>query len=178
MIPSKKKVILTGYRATGKTTVGKLVAGRLGLDFYDMDKVIEERQGCTVAEIVADGGWQKFRRLENQLLAEMAGLENGVISTGGGAVQHRENWQRLMQTGLVVWLTADRSTICGRLTADAVTDAQRPALTAGTTLDELTEVLAEREPLYRQGSHLEIDTTEKSAEEISADIIGALIEKM
>jgi shikimate kinase len=174
MIPKKKKVILTGYRATGKTTVGKLVARQLGVDFYDMDKVLEERQGCTVAEIVAAGGWQRFRDLENMLLAEMAGLGNGVIATGGGAIQHRKNWQRLMETGLVVWLTADRDTICARLTADAATDAQRPALTDSNTLDEVTKVLAVREPLYRQGSHLEIDTTAKSAEEISAEIIQFL----
>lgn len=168
------KVILTGYRATGKSSVGRLVADRLGVGFYDMDKIIEKRRQSTIAAIVAEGGWGKFRELENRLLAEMAELPSGVIATGGGAIQHKENWRRLMESGLVVWLTADRDTICSRLVADAVTEAQRPALTSDSTLNEVDRVLTEREPLYRQGSHLKIDTAAASVEEISNEIIGAL----
>lgn len=162
----ERNIILTGYRATGKSSIGIRLAAAAGMEFLDMDRVIEQRQGCTIREMVAARGWPYFRSLERELLEELAGRKALVIATGGGAVMHRESWARLQATGLVVWLTADRRTICRRLAADAGTQEQRPPLTGGLPEAEIDLVLAEREPLYREGSHLAVDTSGKNPEEI------------
>ncbi|MBU0484555.1 MAG: shikimate kinase [Proteobacteria bacterium] len=153
---SGKKIILTGYRACGKTSVGKILAAKLGLDFIDMDKVLEERYG-SIRQMVEDQGWDFFRARERELLDELTGRDNLVVATGGGAIMHHPQWQRLMDTGLTVWLTGDVETICRRLAADLVSAEQRPSLTGQDIRDEVAGVLAEREPFYRQGSHLTVD---------------------
>ncbi|MDH5297583.1 MAG: shikimate kinase [Desulfobulbaceae bacterium] len=174
MVESGLKIILTGYRATGKSTVGRLLARRLSIDFLDMDKEIEARAGTTIREMVASHGWPYFREMERALLAELAGRDRLVIATGGGAVIHGEEWQRLKDTGLVVWLTADPATIGLRLAGDHVTAAQRPSLTGSGTGREIESVLAQRTPLYQQGSHLAVDTVGRTLEEIAALILAAL----
>lgn len=167
-----KKIILTGYRATGKTSVGKMLARRLGLNFLDTDKIIVEQEGRTINEIVAQEGWEYFRAQEEKLLEALVDRQGVVIATGGGAIMHQGVWARLMASGLVVWLTASRQTICQRLADDDNTGGQRPTLTGGTIYAEVERVLKEREPLYRQGSHLTVDTG-------SLDIAGVaeIIEK-
>jgi shikimate kinase len=171
---AERNIILTGYRATGKSAVGRLLAQRLGRTFLDTDRLIEERQGCTIKELVAAHGWPYFREVENKLLDELAGGTGLVIATGGGAILHRQAWAALRASGLVVWLTADRETICRRLEADGVTEVQRPSLTGQGIDKEVAGVLAEREPLYREGSDLAIDTACRSPEEVAREIEGAL----
>ena len=153
-----KGIILIGYRATGKTSVGKGLAERLGLCFLDMDQELEQRHGKSIAEIVAAQGWPYFRALEKALLLELATRSGLVISTGGGAILHQDIWPLVKASSLVVWLTADRETIRQRLLADGRTPSQRPALTASDACAEITSILAEREPLYRAGCHLTVDT--------------------
>jgi shikimate kinase len=162
----ERNIILTGYRATGKSLIGQMLARRLAREFLDMDREIEQRQECTIREMVAAHGWPYFRQLERELLLEVAGRHNLVIATGGGAIQHREPWSLLKASGLVVWLTADRPTICRRLANDVRTAEQRPALTCQGLEAEIDSVLREREPLYREGSHLVVDTGALSPEEI------------
>lgn len=169
-----RNIFLTGYRATGKSAVGRLLASRLGRPFLDMDRLIEERQGCTIKELVAARGWPHFREEERKLLAELAGRAGLVVATGGGAILHRQAWAALRASGLVVWLTADRETICRRLAADAATEGQRPSLTGRDIEEEVAGVLAERTPLYREGSDLAIDTACRSPEEIVREIEAAL----
>lgn len=168
-----RNIILTGYRATGKSAVGRLLADRLGRPFLDMDRLLEERQGCTIKELVAARGWPAFREAERQLLLELAGRTGLVIATGGGAILSREAWAALRRSGLVVWLTADRDTICRRLAADAATDGQRPSLTGRSVEEEVAGVLAERELLYREGSDLAIDTGCRPPEKIVDEIVKA-----
>ncbi len=160
------RIILIGYRATGKTSVGQRLAKRLGLCFLDLDQELEKRQGQSIAEMVAARGWPYFRALEKALLLELATGSGLVISTGGGAILHQDIWPQVKASGLVVWLTADRETIHQRLTGDARTARQRPALTAGDPWAEITTVLAEREPLYRAGCHLAVDTGTLTVEQI------------
>lgn len=157
MAVSISKIILTGYRATGKSTVARLLAERTGFSLIDTDRELEARLG-PIATVVAEKGWPFFRKEEEKLLLELAGKTNAVISTGGGAITHREAWRRLIADGLAVWLTAPVEVILQRLSADAATAGQRPALTGSSAFDEVKSVLAEREPLYREGSQLIIDT--------------------
>jgi shikimate kinase len=170
----KEKIILTGYRATGKSAIGKILADLLGCDFIDTDQAIEEMQGETIAEVVSRGGWDLFRRKEEDMLLELAQSKNKVIATGGGSVMHENAWAKLREDGLVVWLTADVKTICQRLDADSNTEDQRPPLTEMGTMDEITMVLNERQPLYEKSSDLTINTEGKNPEEVAETILAEL----
>ena len=174
MFTPRRKIILTGYRATGKTMVGLTLAQHLNLDFIDMDEMLVARAGQSIRQIVAQQGWGQFRLLERDLLAEMVCRKDVVISTGGGAILHQDIWNLLRQTGLTVWLTADIDTICRRLSEDATSTNQRPTLTDSDIYVEVAQVLAEREPLYEKGSQLTVDTSNKTAGEIVHIIEKAL----
>ena len=167
------KIILTGYRATGKSTVGKLLADKLGWKFIDTDQEIEKKQGGSIAQMVSSHGWSFFRRLEEEMLLDLVPTRQVVIASGGGAILHKEAWKRLMTTSLIIWLRASPETICERLTVDRKTAEQRPSLTDSDIYSEVESVLAVREQLYRQGSHLAIDTT-ITAEKITEKIIKIL----
>lgn len=149
----KTKIVLTGYRACGKTSVGRLLAGRLSFSFVDTDREIEEQQGMSISQMVAEHGWRYFRAAEQDFLSSLLTRANLVVAPGGGAILHREVWAQLMETSLVIWLQADVEIISSRLTRDNLSGSQRPSLTGQDMIKEITAVLAEREPLYRQGSH-------------------------
>jgi shikimate kinase len=172
----KEKIILTGYRATGKSSIGKILADMLGFGFLDTDQAIEKRQGESIAEMVDRGGWDLFRRKEEDMLVELAGSKNKVIATGGGSVMHENAWTKLRQNALTVWLVADVKTICQRLAADSDSDDQRPALTEMGTMDEIAMVLKERQPLYQKSSDLTVHTDGKTPEEV-AEIIAVALKK-
>ena len=174
MFIPQKKIILTGYRATGKTLVGQMLAQHLNLDFIDMDEMLAARAGMPIRQIVSQQGWGQFRLLERDLLAEMICRKDVVISTGGGAILQQDIWYLLRQTGLTVWLTADIDTICRRLAADGKSTSQRPSLTDSDIYAEVAQVLAEREPLYEKGSQLTVDTSDKTSGEIVQIIEKAL----
>jgi len=167
------KIILTGFRATGKTTVGLLLARELDLPFLDMDRELTERHG-PIAEVVARHGWPFFRQKEEELLQELVHRSGLVIATGGGAILHTEVWQRLRDTGLVVWLSAPADEIRKRLGGDEATANQRPTLTGGDVQQEVEELLRQREPLYRAGSHLQLDTTASDPVRLAGQIIAHL----
>ncbi len=169
---NQRKIILVGFRATGKSSVGRLLAAHLGVGFLDMDQVLTERYG-EIREQVAAHGWEYFRARERELLAELAEMEAGVIATGGGAVLHRELWPPLKKNALVVWLTSTLELICRRLSVDPATGAQRPSLTGGDIRAETAKVLAEREPLYREVADLTVDSN-RPVPEVVAEIEGLL----
>ncbi|MBU0673864.1 MAG: shikimate kinase [Proteobacteria bacterium] len=155
MAKNSRKIILTGYRATGKSSIGRVLARRLGVDFFDTDAMLVERYG-EIRDVVAAHGWPFFRAKEEALLTDLIALSEGVIATGGGAILHEETWGKLAGTGFVVWLTASVATICRRLAEDPVSGGQRPSLTGRAIEEEVKEVLAQREPLYRRGSDLAV----------------------
>lgn len=164
MQTTKSKIILTGYRATGKTSVGRAVAERLGFDFLDTDNEIEKKQGQTIQEMVSRYGWDFFRRAEKDCLATLCRRSNLVVAPGGGAILHGEIWRALKEVSLVVWLRADVETICRRLGRDGCSASQRPALTDSTMLAEVETVLGQRTPLYERGSHYTVDASRPLAE--------------
>lgn len=163
-----RKIILVGFRATGKSSVGRLLAEHLGVDFLDMDQVLTARHG-EISALVAARGWDFFRAREKELLRELLDLKEGVIATGGGAVLHQELWPLMRETGLVVWLTSTLELICRRLTSDPVSTSQRPSLTGRDIGAETATVLTEREPLYRSAAHLSVDSN-RPIPEVVAEI--------
>jgi shikimate kinase len=164
-------IFLIGFRGSGKSTVGRLLADRLGWTFLDADVELERRAGRTIAELFAAEGEAGFRDRESALLGELAGLREHVIATGGGVVLSPANRQRLRDSGHCIWLTGDPTTLFQRLQGDASTRDRRPALTALPGPDEVEQLLQAREPLYREVAHLIASTEEQSPEAIVSTIL-------
>jgi shikimate kinase len=166
-------LFLIGYRGTGKTTVARHLAERLGWKWIDADEFLESRYGSTIGHIFENEGEAVFREHEAAALKDFCNLRQHVIGTGGGVVLRDENRKRLQGAGKVVWLTADPLTIWRRLQLDPTTTARRPALTGGG-LAEVEELVRIREPLYRSCAHLTISTADISPPEVAAAIIDQL----
>jgi shikimate kinase len=161
---------LVGSRAAGKTTVGRLLAERLGWSFLDADRELEARAGRTVAALFAERGESAFRDLEEQVLGDLTARPRLVLATGGGAVLRATNREALRRFGFVAWLDAPAHILADRLRADPT---ERPALTAAGTLAEVADVLAARAPLYRSVADAVIDTTGRSPEQVADAVIDA-----
>lgn len=168
-------IILTGFRATGKTSVGQILAAQLQWSFLDTDALLCQRLGASIADIVARHGWAFFRQAEGQLLRELATMQKTVLATGGGAIEHLQEWQDLRKCGLVVWLEADLATIRLRLREDSNSLQQRPSITGHSVQDEIAELLERRRPLYAAGSDLRLATADKSPEMLAQEIQRAMI---
>jgi len=169
-----RNLVLIGYRATGKTAVGAALARILRRPFVDLDQVLVAEAGQSVDEIVAQGGWEEFRRREKELVARYRHTGGQVLATGGGVVLDPENVQALQENGVIIWLTAEPDAIRARLEADRLRDAFRPSLTGGDTVSEVLEVLKFREPLYRAAARVIIDTTNQSISQIVREILETL----
>ncbi len=166
-----KNIVLTGFRATGKSLIGRLLAQKLRYTFIDADILLCERLGAPIADIVAQHGWPFFRQAERQLLMEVPEMVQTVLATGGGAIEHQEEWLRIRNCCYVVWLDADAATIRQRMCNDPNTSGQRPALTGSSAHDEIEELLLRRAPLYSAGSHLRLDTVGKEPAALGESII-------
>jgi shikimate kinase len=165
-------IFLIGYRGSGKTTVGRLLADRLGWAFIDADALLEERHRQTIREIFAAEGEAGFRDKEAGLLTDLCSRANTVIATGGGIVLRTENRSRLKSSGFVVWLRAEPAELWERMQADPSTAARRPALSVGG-LAEVEQLLAVREPLYRACADAEIAVDRVSPEQAADAILAA-----
>jgi len=164
---------LTGYRGSGKTTVGRLVANRLGRRCIDLDDEIETHAGRSIREIFADSGEATFRDLETAALLRVAADSAAVISLGGGAILRHENRDVIAKTGIAVWLKIDADTVIQRLSGDATTAERRPSLTGLPPREEVESLLNKREPLYREVAVYEVDTAGQSVAAIVDEIVAA-----
>ena len=167
-------LILIGYRGTGKTTIGAILAEKLGWPLVDTDTLVQERAGRSIQEIVAAGGWADFRRREREVIADVASRDRQVISAGGGAVLDDENTRALRGRGKVVLLRASAETIWGRMKADPKTLAERPNLTEEGGLAEVRRVLADRRAKYAAAADYTIPTDGFSPEETAGRILAYL----
>lgn len=163
-------LVLIGYRGTGKSTVGEILARRLGWPLQSLDPMIIQRAGMSIPALVEKFGWDHFRDLESAVLQEAVAGDRQVLDCGGGIILRPENRAALKKSGAVVWLTAEVETIAGRL-ADKT---DRPSLTGASFIDEIAEVLEQRRELYRDAADLVIATDYKSSERIADEIIAAL----
>lgn len=163
-------LVLIGYRGAGKTTVGRLLAHRLGYAFVDTDPLIAERAGKSIAAIFAEDGESAFRELEAAVIAEAAARSHTVLSAGGGAVLRHDNRRRLRARGTVFWLAADAETLWERIRTDPETAIARPPLTEAGGLEEVRRLLAKREPHYRRCAHYRIDAAGRAAKQIADEI--------
>jgi shikimate kinase len=165
-------LVLIGYRGTGKSTIARLLALRLGWDWVDADVEVELRAGRSIAAIFAEQGEAAFRDLESQVLRELLARQHTVIAAGGGAVLKSENRQALQAAQCVVWLRAAPETILRRLAADPTTASRRPSLTGAGGLDEIETLLAQRTPLYEQCACVILDTDELTPQAAADEILS------
>lgn len=164
-------IVLIGYRGTGKSSVGKLLAERSGRTLVSTDDEIVRRAGQTIPEIVKQHGWDHFRDLESEVCRELAGRDQLIIDTGGGAILRQDNAACLKSNGVLFWLTAEVPTISRRIGGDT----QRPSLTgAKSFVEEIEEVLRERTPKYQSAADHVIATDRKTVSE-TADAIQAVL---
>jgi len=161
-----KRILLTGFRATGKSLVGQLLADRLDMEFLDTDALLCQRFGCSVTEFVGKYDWDRFRQQEEQLLLDLCERADVVIATGGGAILHERAWQLLRRQSFCIWLQADEATIQQRLSGDDQSEHQRPSLTGEDPCLEVKTLLAERTPLYQKGSDLTLQTDGYTPQEL------------
>lgn len=156
-------IVLIGYRGTGKSTAGRLLAARLGRALVSTDAEIVTRAKRTIPEIVAQEGWEYFRDLESDICRELANRDHLVIDTGGGAILRAQNVEALKKTGTLFWLTASVETIVKRIGGDD----QRPSLTGTKSfVDEIQDVLRERTPKYKSAADHVIATDDRSIDQL------------
>jgi shikimate kinase len=166
-------LILIGYRACGKTCVGKRISRVLGLPFYDTDELIQRKTRKTIRQIVQEGGWPAFRKSEKATIGEVARQDGAIIALGGGAVMEPGNVEALKGKGCFVWLQAEEETLRQRMKGDGASTEQRPPLMNPAKEDE-KELLAKRNPVYRALADLVIDTTGRSVDEVAEEIMAAI----
>lgn len=172
---SYSNVVLIGPPGSGKTSVGQLLAQRSNRRFFDTDRVIEERHGCSVSEIFARYGEPHFRQLESNILDEISRDEwrDVVLGTGGGIIVTPGNMEKLEKLGLVVCLFAPPSCLLKRLE----TDRTRPLLASGdegSKEKRLNDLIAARESKYRMARYI-IETANLAPEEVAAEIEKLLV---
>ncbi len=164
-------IVLIGFRGTGKSTVGNLLAKRLERDFVDSDKYIESSTGKTIKCIFEEDGEEGFRKIEADTIAELSKEDNKVISAGGGAVLKGENVRNLKDNGFLILLEANPEIIHNRIAQDEKTTQQRPSLTDKKPLDEIKHLIAKREHAYKNAADFTINTSYVSCEDIVTEII-------
>ena len=162
---------LIGYRCTGKSSVGRILAETLGWVFVDMDSELVAEAGMPIEDIVARRGWKYFREREALLLERLSQTAKQVVSTGGGVVTMPENIVTMHSSGKVIWLHASPSTIAERMKGDIDSARQRPPLHGNDSVAEIEEVFAERLPLYDEAMHLQVETDRLSPREVAEHIL-------
>jgi shikimate kinase len=167
---AKGNIFLVGMMGAGKTTLGRALAQRLRREFVDTDRVLVERTGVPVATIFEIEGEDGFRRRESAVLADLAVQEGLVVATGGGAVLSPANRSLMRDNGTVVYLRARIESLWERTRHDA----SRPLLATPDPRATLAEILAAREPLYREAAHVVVDTGSQSASTLAGRVVAAL----
>ena len=163
-------IFLVGLMGAGKSTVGRILARRLGKRFVDTDHEIEKRNGVTIPVIFEIEGEEGFRKREQEVLADLSQEVDLVISTGGGIVLRPENREILKNDGFAVYLSARPELLAERTRHDR----SRPLLNVTDPLARLRELHAVRDPLYREVAHAVVETGRGAPQQVVQAIVGAL----
>lgn len=173
MIENKipKNTYLIGFMGAGKTSVGKILAEKLRLEFSDLDELIEAECGKTISRIFSEHGEAFFRGLESKKLRSVSKNSGQVVATGGGIVLRQSNWKIMKDGGVTVYLKASPDVLWNRIKDDT----SRPLLQVEKPFEKVRELLSLRMPLY-QKADLIIDTENKSPENVADYIIRRINE--
>lgn len=164
-----RSVVLVGLMGAGKTTIGRRLAGRLGLPFRDADAEIEVAAGMPVSEIFARFGESAFRDGEKRVISRLLGGNRIVLATGGGAFMSAETRARIAEAGVSVWLKADHPTLMRRVRRRS----HRPLLQTADPDETMRRLMADRHPVYALAD-LAVESVETSHERVTEDVIAAL----
>lgn len=162
-----RNIILIGFMAAGKSSVGRILAQELSWDFIDTDQRIEQVTGLKIPELFSKYGEKRLRSEENLIVAKITGVVNSVIATGGGTVIDTENWQRLVDLGLTIHLYVPLEAALQR----ANKHQERPLLSKN--ISEIEDMWTQRLAIYNQAD-ITIDTTDKDTTTIVAEILSQL----
>ena len=161
-------IVLIGYRGTGKSTIGRVLAGKLKYPLIHMDQLIVKKTNMSIPEIVEKHGWGHFRDLESDVAVEVSNMDNCIIDCGGGVILRDKNVKNLKTNGKCFLLKADIETIIKRIQGDS----NRPALKEGMSFrEEQEKVLKERNPKYKAAADVEIDTSILTVEQAVEKIL-------
>ena len=166
----QQNIFLVGLMGAGKTTVGRLLAKRLGMRFVDSDHEIEARTGATISWIFEIEGEESFRRREVETIRDLTGRSGVVLATGGGAVIHPENRKHLKARGTVIYLRASVNNILQR----TMHDKSRPVLQTENRKEKLEELARQRDPLYREVADIIVDTGRPNVHAMVQSIMAQL----
>jgi shikimate kinase len=167
----KRNIILCGFMATGKSTIGKRLAEEMHYRFLDMDALIEEEQGMSIPQIFASQGEPAFRALESQMVERIAGWSRHVIATGGGTIVNPGNLEKLKSCGVLISLTADIQTILQRTGQED----SRPMLQGGDKMERIRQLLELRRPFYAQAD-IVLDTSTLSIRQVVQTLRAHLLD--
>jgi shikimate kinase len=163
-------IFIIGPMGAGKSTIGKQLASILKLDFVDSDTEIQRRTGVDIPTIFEFEGEEGFRRREQAVVDELTQNDHQVLATGGGAVTVPENRRNLASRGFVIYLHCSVDQQYDR----TARDRSRPLLDTGDPRARLEELMAERDPLYREAADLVVSTEKRSANAVAREIVEAL----
>jgi len=159
-----KNIVLIGYRGAGKSKLAKVLSKKIKLPVISLDKEIEKKAKMKIKKIVEKYGWDKFRDIETEVTKESSVLNNHIIDTGGGVIVKEKNIKNLKKGGKVFWLKAEPEVLEKRIKKDD----PRPSLTGSKSyIEEVREVLKEREPKYEKASDYIIDASLPISEQIN-----------
>ena len=162
----KRNIYLVGPMGAGKSTIGRVLAAELHLDFRDSDKVIEERTGADIPWIFDMEGEEGFRDRESAVLNELSTDSEIVIATGGGIILRAQNREIMRTSGYVCYLTASIEQLVER----TARDKKRPLLQVENPRQKIVELLALRDPLYREAADFIINTDRRSPKLVAQEI--------
>ncbi len=165
---NNSNIIFIGFMATGKSTIGKLLASQLGKVFIDTDNLLETKYETSIDQIFKKYGEEKFREYEREIIHSLVDTKNHVISTGGGAVTYKDNFKTLKSMGTTISLIASIPTIAQRITNDS---ANRPLL-EGTNLEDKISNLLQKRAYYYINSDIMINTDNMTIENVIDVILG------
>lgn len=165
-----KNIILIGFMGSGKSSVGKKLAEKLGIDWLDMDTEISEKEGKSISEIFEEHNEDYFRDLETKYLYKIINIKNVVLSTGGGVVLKKENIDLLKNIGTVIFLHADSEQLMEQLKDST----DRPLLKGENVEDKIKSMLEQRDTIYVGAADIIIQTTGKTIENVVEEIISLL----
>jgi len=160
-------IALYGFMGVGKTTIGRILAEKLGYDFIDVDTEIERETGKSINEIFQLHGEAFFRKLESDIIRELSNKDRLVIACGGGAVTNIENAETLQKSSKMIYLTASIDEIVDRTKGEST----RPLLNVANPVEAASELYENRKPIYVRYADLEVDTTDKTIEEVVALVL-------